>query len=500
VFSQIAVFFSKMAMVTFGGAYAVLAYVAQQAVDNFHWLRSGEMLDGLGMAETTPGPLVIVLQFVGFLAAYRDPGSLPPLVAGALGGLLTTWVTFVPCFLWIFLGAPFVEKIRGNKALAGALTAITAAVVGVILNLAIWFALHALFRETIPVRGFGLSFEVPALSSVDATALLLAVAAAFALFRLNLGVPRTLAVCTGAGVLLFLIGASPAAAQTLIHRGDRRLHHADASMREEPGKTTSTAMRVKARLCMGTRGRHLSIIQGRLNMTHEFDRRHFIGAAATAGAALAVNTARAEDKAAPTRKSAVHVAAPMPFDPKSVKGLSEKILVSHYENNYGGAVKRLNAIGEQLAGLDFDKAPGFQINGLKREELIATNSMILHEVYFAGLGEANKPGAPLSEAIERDFGSFDRWRSEFAGMGKALGGGSGWVILAYDKHGKRLINSWASDHTQNIAGGDPVLVLDMFEHAYQMDYGAKAGDYVKAVMAAINWSNADRLFAKYGKG
>ena len=124
-----------MAMVTFGGAYAVLAYVAQQAVENFHWLQSREMLDGLGMAETTPGPLIMVLQFVGFLAAYRQPGALPPLAAGALGGLLTTWVTFTPCFLWIFLGAPFVEKMRGDKALAGALVAITAAVVGVILNL-----------------------------------------------------------------------------------------------------------------------------------------------------------------------------------------------------------------------------------------------------------------------------------------------------------------------------------------------------------------------------
>ena len=234
-------------------------------------------------------------------------------------------------------------------------------------------------------------------------------------------------------------------------------------------------------------------------MTQDIDRRQFIGAAATAGAALAANTARAEDKAAPTRKSAVHVAAPMPFDPQKIKGLSEKILVSHYENNYVGAVKRLNAIAEQLAELDFDKAPGFQINGLKREELIATNSMILHEVYFAGLGEANKPGAALNDAIERDFGSFDRWRSEFVGMGKALGGGSGWVVLAYDKHGKRLVNSWANDHTQIIAGGDPVLVLDMFEHAYQMDFGAKAGDYVKTIMSAINWSNADRLYERYSK-
>ncbi len=215
VFSQIAVFFSKMAMVTFGGAYAVLAYVAQQAVDNFHWLGSGEMLDGLGMAETTPGPLVMVLQFVGFLAAYRQPGVLPPLLAGALGGLLTTWVTFAPCFLWIFLGAPYVEKLRGDKALAGALAAITAAVVGVILNLALWFSIHALFREVALVQGLGFSFEVPTPSSVDPLALLLAIGAALALFRFDLGVPRTLALCMAAGVLLFLIGASPAAAQTL---------------------------------------------------------------------------------------------------------------------------------------------------------------------------------------------------------------------------------------------------------------------------------------------
>ena len=149
VFSQIALFFSKMAMVTFGGAYAVLAYVAQQAVEHYHWLQPREMLDGLGMAETTPGPLIMVLQFVGFMAAFRDPGTLSPMLAGTLGGLLATWVTFTPCFLWIFLGAPFIETLRGNKALAGALSAITAAVVGVILNLSIWFALHTVFRETI---------------------------------------------------------------------------------------------------------------------------------------------------------------------------------------------------------------------------------------------------------------------------------------------------------------------------------------------------------------
>nr|WP_312030637.1 Fe-Mn family superoxide dismutase [Methylosinus sp. H3A] len=195
----------------------------------------------------------------------------------------------------------------------------------------------------------------------------------------------------------------------------------------------------------------------------------------------------------------IHQPKPLTFDPKSIGGLSEKILVSHYENNYVGAVKRLNAILEQLASLDFDKASGFQINGLKREELIARNSMILHELYFAGLGAPNKPGAALAGAIGRDFGSFDRWRAEFVGIGKALGGGSGWVLLAYDKHGERLVNSSASDHTQNIAGAAPILALDMFEHAYHLDFGAKAGDYIKTVMSTIDWSNADRLFEKYSK-
>jgi chromate transporter len=207
VFTQIAVFFSKMAMVTFGGAYAVLAYVAQQAVEHYHWLRPHEMLDGLGMAETTPGPLIMVLQFVGFMAAFRDAGTLPPMLAGALGGLLATWVTFTPCFLWIFLGAPFIEIMRGNKALAGALSAITAAVVGVILNLAIWFAIHTVFREMFPMRGFGLSFDAPVLRSVDPWALALAVAAATAILRFNAGMLQTLAACALAGVLLHITGA-----------------------------------------------------------------------------------------------------------------------------------------------------------------------------------------------------------------------------------------------------------------------------------------------------
>src|SRR5947208_11182419 len=206
VFSQIAVFFSKMAVVTFGGAYAVLAYVAQQAVENYGWLKPGQMLDGLGMAETTPGPLIMVLQFVGFMAAFREPGSLAPMLAGTLGGLLATWVTFTPCFLWIFLGAPFIEKLRGNTALNAALSAITAAVVGVILNLAIWFAIHTVFHETVPVRLFPLSFDAPRLASVDAFALALSVAAAVAIFRFKVGMIPTLAACCFAGVVLYLFG------------------------------------------------------------------------------------------------------------------------------------------------------------------------------------------------------------------------------------------------------------------------------------------------------
>lgn len=202
VFSRIATFFSTMAVVTFGGAYAVLAYVAQQAVENYRWLSAGEMLDGLGMAETTPGPLIMVLQFVGFLGAYRDPGALNPLLAGTLGGLLATWVTFAPCFLWIFLGAPFIERLRGNQALASALSAITAAVVGVVLNLAIWFALHSLFRRTVSMG----SFDAPVLDSLDPWAALLTAGAILAIFVARAGVLVTLAGTAAAGVALHLAG------------------------------------------------------------------------------------------------------------------------------------------------------------------------------------------------------------------------------------------------------------------------------------------------------
>ncbi|EKF20568.1 chromate efflux transporter [Nitratireductor pacificus] len=200
VFSRIAVFFSKMAVVTFGGAYAVLAYVAQQAVDHYGWLQPGEMLDGLGMAETTPGPLIQVVQFVGFLGAYRDPGALPPMLAATLAAILTTWVTFVPCFLWIFLGAPFVEALRGNRSLTGAMSAVTAAVVGVIMNLAVWFALHTLFSETRPWRGSGMTLDLPVWQSLDPVALLLTLAAVFALFWLRAGLITVLVLSMLAGL------------------------------------------------------------------------------------------------------------------------------------------------------------------------------------------------------------------------------------------------------------------------------------------------------------
>lgn len=207
VFSQIATFFSTMAVVTFGGAYAVLAYVAQQAVENYHWLAPREMLDGLGMAETTPGPLIMVLQFVGFMGAYRHPGALSPLLAGTLGGLLATWVTFIPCFLWIFLGAPFIERMRGNKALSGALSAITAAVVGVVLNLAIWFAIHTIFRAVQSFAAGPVHFDMPVPASIDPWALTISAAAIFAMFRLRVGIFATLGGASATGILLHLAGA-----------------------------------------------------------------------------------------------------------------------------------------------------------------------------------------------------------------------------------------------------------------------------------------------------
>ena len=184
---------------------------------------------------------------------------------------------------------------------------------------------------------------------------------------------------------------------------------------------------------------------------------------------------------------------PLACEPKKLKGLSEKLIVSHWENNYGGAVKRLNAISGQLGSLDFATAPVFVVNGLKREELIAMNSMILHELYFDCLGAEGEPDRALREAIARDFGSFERWRAEFVAMGKALGGGSGWVLLTYSHRDRKLINQWAADHTHSLAGGTPVLALDMYEHSYHMDYGAAAAKYVDAFMENIHWAHIAQL-------
>lgn len=205
VFTLIAIFNSKMAIVTFGGAYAVLAYMAQQAVEFYHWLKPGEMMVGLGFAETTPGPLISVVQFVGFMAAYRQPGALDPVVAGLLGGVLAKWCTFVPPFLWIFLGGPYVEAMIGNKSLNAALSAITAAVVGVILNLAIWFSLHALFTRMPEIQRFGISFAVPDITSIHWPTLVLAVAAIIAIFRFKVGMIPVFGASSLAGGAYYLI-------------------------------------------------------------------------------------------------------------------------------------------------------------------------------------------------------------------------------------------------------------------------------------------------------
>ncbi len=180
-------------------------------------------------------------------------------------------------------------------------------------------------------------------------------------------------------------------------------------------------------------------------------------------------------------------------------GLSPKLIESHYENNYGGALRRLNAITEQLEALDFSKAPGYVVNGLKREELIALNSTLLHELYFASLGGDGKPGKALAEALARDFGSVDRWRSEFVAMGNALAGGSGWVLLVYVPRDRRLVNQYAADHSQGIASGIPILALDMYEHAYHIDFGANAKAYVDAFMRNIDCKAVEERYEDASK-
>ena len=216
----------------------------------------------------------------------------------------------------------------------------------------------------------------------------------------------------------------------------------------------------------------------------------------TATLVLAAGAATASAAATSAGVAPTFAPLPLPFDPKAVPGLSDKLLLSHHDNNYVGAVTRLGAITKQFAALDPATTPVFTLNGLKREELIAWNSMILHELYFAGLGAPTKPGAALATALERDFGSHERWRAEFSAMGKALGGGSGWVLLTWSARDRRLVNQWAADHTHTLAGGTPILALDMYEHAYAIDFGAKAAAYVDAFMGAVNWTSADQRFAK----
>ena len=190
---------------------------------------------------------------------------------------------------------------------------------------------------------------------------------------------------------------------------------------------------------------------------------------------------------------------PMFHRPYQLNDLSQKLIESHYENNYGGALQRLNAITEKLESLDFAKTPGYVINGLKREELVALNSTLLHELYFASLGVTGKPTAALADVLARDFGSVDRWRSEFVAMGNALAGGSGWVLLVYMPRDRRLINQYAAEHTQAVAGGIPILALDMYEHAYHIDFGANAKAYVDAFMRNIDWKAVEGRYEDAAK-
>lgn len=217
---------------------------------------------------------------------------------------------------------------------------------------------------------------------------------------------------------------------------------------------------------------------------------------ATAGATAAFAASRAAAENSSVASEIKYTPAPLPFDPAGISGFSEQIMRSHHERNYSGAVKRLGAIQTKLAGLESAASPGFVLNGLKREELMALNSMILHEIYFAGFNDKKSPGKKLGAQIEADFGSIDSWTAEFTAMGKALGGGSGWVLLTWSSRTGRLQNIWAADHTHGAADGVILLALDMYEHAYAMDYGADAGAYINAFMGAVGWETAASRFAK----
>lgn len=229
-------------------------------------------------------------------------------------------------------------------------------------------------------------------------------------------------------------------------------------------------------------------------MTLDINRRSAILAAIGASATVAAaGCATAQQQ--PAASSAGYQPRPLPFDPKAIEGFSEAILVSHHQRNYTGAVRRIGAIQAELSSMDMAQAPGFRINGLKREELMAINSMILHEVHFNSIGaDASPPDATLAAQIENDFGSEQAWRDEFVSMGKALGGGSGWVLLTWSPRLGRLVNQWAADHSMTIGDGTGLLALDMYEHAYHMDYGANAGAYVDAFMKILNWDAANRAF------
>ena len=232
-------------------------------------------------------------------------------------------------------------------------------------------------------------------------------------------------------------------------------------------------------------------------MTAEQNRRDFIAVAAGAAVVAGAADALAQQQASAPKPE--YEIKKLPFDPAKVKGLSEKLLQSHWANNYSGAVKRLNAIDAQLAGLDFASAPVFVVNGLKREELIAANSMIIHELYFDCLGGEGEPKGALAEQLAKDFGSTARWKAEFVAVGKALGGGSGWVLLTWSPRDKRLVNTWAAYHTMTLANGRPILAMDMYEHAYAMDYGAAAAKYVDSFMQGIRWDTVAGRFESFSK-
>jgi superoxide dismutase, Fe-Mn family len=247
-------------------------------------------------------------------------------------------------------------------------------------------------------------------------------------------------------------------------------------------------------------------LAARIMMNDRMERRDFIqsvgllaGAAATASLIDPTAPAFAQNASQTRSKSITYEPKPLSFDPKTINGISEKVLVSHYENNYVGAVKRLTAISAQLADLDFAK--GAELRGQWPQARRADRRKFDDSArnLLRRPGGAGTPGGTLGEAITRDFGSFERWRTEFSAMGKAEGGGSGWVILSYSPRDKRLVNQWAADHTTTLAGGRPVLVLDMYEHAYHMDYGAAAARYVAVFMEAIRWDNAIKLYERYSR-